>query len=65
MQMGACPHVFISVLLRTTEMLAWDIGPAEMEAFKMWRRENNIHNNTLHKQLLLIRKFFQHARKHG
>ena len=42
-----------------------DIGPAQLEAFKMWRRENDIHNNTLHKQLLLIRKFFQHARKHG
>jgi integrase len=42
-----------------------DIGPAELESFKMWRRENAIHNNTLHKQLLLIRKFFQHGRKHG
>lgn len=31
----------------------------------MWRRDNDIHDNTLHKQLLLIRKFFRHARKHG
>jgi hypothetical protein len=42
-----------------------DIGPADLEAFKMWRRDNNIHDNTLHKQLLLIRKFFEHTRKHG
>jgi integrase len=42
-----------------------DIGPADLEGFKMWRRENDIHDNTLHKQLLLVRKFFQHARKHG
>jgi Phage integrase SAM-like domain len=42
-----------------------EIGPAQLEAFKVWRRENQIHDNTLHKQLLLIRKFFQHARKHG
>ena len=42
-----------------------EIGPAKLEAFKIWRRDNGIHDNTLHKQLLLMRKFFQYARKHG
>ena len=42
-----------------------DIGPAELESFKMWRRQNGIHNNTLNKQLLIIRNFFRHARKQG
>ena len=41
------------------------IGPAELEDFKMWRRENNIHDNTLRKQLLLLGQFFRYARKHG
>ncbi|MFZ0593043.1 MAG: hypothetical protein WAM39_21480 [Bryobacteraceae bacterium] len=30
------------------------ITPGDLERFKMWRRENGIHDNTLHKQLLLI-----------
>jgi hypothetical protein len=33
------------------------IGPAQLEDFKMWRRENDIHDNTLRKQLLLLRQF--------
>jgi integrase len=41
------------------------MGPAELEEFKMWRRENSIHDNSLRKQLLLLNQFFRHARKHG
>jgi integrase len=41
------------------------IGPAELEDFKMWRRDNNIHDNTLRKQLLLLGQFFRCARKQG
>lgn len=41
------------------------IGPAQLEDFKMWRRENDIHDNTLRKQLLLLRQFFRYARKQG
>jgi integrase len=39
------------------------IGPAQLEDFKTWRRENNIHDNTLRKQLLLLGQFFRYARK--
>lgn len=41
------------------------IGPAQLEDFKMWRRQNDIHDNTLRKQLLLLRQFFRYARKQG
>jgi integrase len=41
------------------------IGPAELEDFKMWRRENDIHDNTLRKQLLLLGQFFRYSRKQG
>ncbi|MGD0133217.1 MAG: phage integrase SAM-like domain-containing protein, partial [Bryobacteraceae bacterium] len=41
------------------------IGPAQLEDFKMWRRENKIHDNTLRKQLLLLGQFFRFARKQG
>ncbi|MEX2261064.1 MAG: tyrosine-type recombinase/integrase [Bryobacteraceae bacterium] len=41
------------------------IGPAQLEDFKTWRRENAIHDNTLRKQLLLLRQFFRYARKQG
>ena len=41
------------------------IGPAQLEDFKTWRRENDIHDNTLRKQLLLLRQFFRYARKQG
>ena len=41
------------------------IGPAQLEDFKTWRRENNIHDNTLRKQLLLLGQFFRYARKQG
>jgi len=41
------------------------IGPAQLEDFKMWRRENDIHDNTLRKQLLLLGQFFRYARKQG
>ncbi len=41
------------------------IGPAELEDFKMWRRENKIHDNTLRKQFLLLGQFFRYARKQG
>jgi integrase len=41
------------------------IGPAELEDFKMWRRDNNIHDNTLRKQLLLLGQFFKYSRKQG
>jgi len=35
------------------------IGPAQLEDFKMWRRENKIH------ELLLLGQFFRFARKQG
>jgi integrase len=41
-----------------------DIGPAEIEEFKAWRRQTRIHDNTLRKQLILLSQFFAHARKH-
>jgi integrase len=41
------------------------IGPGELEDFKMWRRENDIHDNTLRKQLLLLGQFFKYSRKQG
>jgi hypothetical protein len=41
------------------------IGSAQLEDFKTWRRENNIHDNTLRKQLLLLSQFFRYARKKG
>jgi site-specific recombinase XerD len=41
------------------------IGPAELENFKTWRRENNVHDNSLRKQLLLLGQFFKFSRKHG
>jgi integrase len=41
------------------------IGPAQLEDFKTWRRENDIHDNTLRKQLLLLGQFFRYARKQG
>lgn len=41
------------------------LKPADIEAFKQWRRETNIHSNTLRKQLILLRQFFTYARKHG
>jgi integrase len=41
------------------------IGPAQLEDFKTWRRENGIHDNTLRKQLLLLGQFFRYARKQG
>jgi integrase len=41
------------------------IGPARLEDFKEWRRENDIHDNTLRKQLLLLGQFFRYARKQG
>jgi integrase len=41
------------------------IGPAQIEDFKTWRRGNDIHDNTLRKQLLLLRQFFRYARKQG
>lgn len=41
------------------------IGPAQLEDFKTWRRENDIHDNTLRKQLLLLAQFFRYARKQG
>lgn len=41
------------------------IGPAQLEDFKSWRRENEIHDNTLRKQLLLLGQFFRYARKQG
>lgn len=41
------------------------IGPAQLEDFKTWRRENEIHDNTLRKQLLLLGQFFRYARKQG
>lgn len=41
------------------------LTPGDLERFKMWRRENDIHDNTLHKQLLLIRSFCAYARKNG
>lgn len=41
------------------------LTPGELERFKMWRRENDIHDNTLHKQMLLIRSFCAYGRKNG
>ena len=41
------------------------IGPAQLEDFKTWRRQNDIHDNTLRKQLLLLNQFFRYARKQG
>jgi integrase len=41
------------------------MNSADLEAFKLWRRENNIHDNTLRKQLLLLGQFFAYGRKHG
>jgi integrase len=41
------------------------IGPAQLEDFKTWRRQNDIHDNTLRKQLLLLKQFFRYARKQG
>jgi integrase len=41
------------------------IGPAELEDFKMWRRDNDIHDNSLRKQLLLLGQFFKYSRKQG
>jgi site-specific recombinase XerD len=41
------------------------LTPGELERFKMWRRENDIHDNTLHKQMLLIRSFCTYGRKNG
>ncbi|MGA7411711.1 MAG: tyrosine-type recombinase/integrase [Bryobacteraceae bacterium] len=41
------------------------IGSGELENFKMWRRENGIHDNTLRKQLLLLDQFFKYSRKQG
>lgn len=41
------------------------IGPAQLEDFKTWRRENDIHDNTLRKQLLLLGQFFRYSRKQG
>jgi len=41
------------------------LTPGELERFKMWRRESGIHDNTLHKQLLIIRSFCAYARKNG
>ncbi len=41
------------------------VGPAQLEEFKVWRRENQIHDNTLRKQLLLLCQFFRYARKQG
>ena len=41
------------------------IGPAQLEQCKQWRRENNIHDNSLRKQLLLLGQFFKYCRKHG
>lgn len=32
--------------------------PGSAGAFKTWRRENNIHDNSLRKQLLLLGQFF-------
>jgi integrase len=39
------------------------IGPKELEEFKLWRRENKIHANTLRKQLIHLTQFFSYARK--
>jgi integrase len=41
------------------------IGSAQLEDFKTWRRQNDIHDNTLRKQLLLLNQFFRYARKQG
>jgi integrase len=41
------------------------IGPAQLEDLKTWRRQNEIHDNTLRKQLLLLGQFFRYARKQG
>jgi len=41
------------------------IGPAQLEHFKTRRRENNIHDNSLGKQLMLLGQFFQFSRKNG
>jgi integrase len=41
------------------------VGPADLERFKAWRRDNSIHPNTLRKQLLLLGQFFKFGRKNG
>lgn len=41
------------------------LGQAHMEAFKTWRRSIDIKDNSLRKQLILLRQFFNYARKHG
>jgi integrase len=42
-----------------------DLDPSHIEAFKVWRRETGIHDNSLRKQLLLMREFFLYSRKRG
>jgi integrase len=41
------------------------INAGDLENFKQWRRDDQIHDNTLRKQLLLLRQFFRYARKQG
>jgi integrase len=41
------------------------IGPAELEDFKMWRRENKICDNTIRLQLIVLGEFFRYGRKQG
>jgi integrase len=41
------------------------IDASKMEDFKVWRRGNPVHDNTLRKNLLLIGQFFSYARKKG
>ena len=42
-----------------------NFGPSQMEDFKVWRRANPVHDNTLRKNLLLVDQFFSYARKKG
>jgi integrase len=42
-----------------------DLGPSDIEGFKVWRRETGIRDNSLRKQLLLMREFFLYSRKRG
>jgi integrase len=42
-----------------------EVQPSDLENFKQWRRDTHVHENTLHKQLLLINKLFVFSRRNG
>lgn len=51
--------------MQRQERTVCSLGPGDLEAFKTWRRGNDIHDHTIRKQLLLADQFFAFCRKNG